>query len=110
MNCSRRPLFYVYLQLKTNMARADRQLTKYALEALKEGGYDLKNVRVVEKVVVVTGIGNTSCAELEGILYVILCAGTSASTSARADVYILDDDAYYMTYSGPIGNVVGNLF
>ena len=86
-----------------NMATADRQLTKYALEALKEGGYDLKNVRVVEKVVVVTGIGNTSCAELEGVLYVILGAG-------KADVYVLDDDAYYMTYSGPIGNVADNLF
>jgi hypothetical protein len=85
-----------------NMATADRQLTKYALEALKEGGYDLKNVRVVEKVAVVTGIGNTSCAELEGVLYVIL--------ETKADVYILDDDAYYMTYSGPIGNVASNLF
>ena len=83
---------------------ADRQLTKYALEALKEGGYDLKNVRVVEKVVVVTEIGNTSCAELEGILYVIQDGG------AKADVYVLDDDAYYMTYSGPIGNVASNLF
>jgi hypothetical protein len=104
LNCSRRPLFYVYFQLKMNMAAANRQLTKYALETLKEGGYDLKNVRVVEKVVVVTGIGNTSCAELEGVLYVILGA------SERADVYILDDDAYYMTYSGPIGNVASNLF
>jgi hypothetical protein len=85
-----------------NMATADRQLTKYALEALKEGGYDLKNVRVVEKVAVVTDIGNTSCAELEGVLYVIL--------ETKADVYVLDDDAYYMTYSGPIGNVAGNLF
>jgi hypothetical protein len=85
-----------------NMATADRQLTKYALEALKEGGYDLKNVRVVEKVAVVTDIGNTSCAELEGVLYVIL--------ETKADVYILDDDAYYMTYSGPIGNVASNLF
>ena len=86
------------------MATTDRQLTKYALEALKEGGYDLKNVRVVEKVAVVTGIGNTSCAELEGVLYVI------HGSSARADVYVLDDDAYYMTYSGPIGNVASNLF
>jgi ABC-type phosphate transport system substrate-binding protein len=83
------------------IATADRQLTKYALEALKEGGYDLKNVRVVEKVAVVTGIGNTSCAELEGVLYVIL--------ETKADVYVLDDDAYYMTYSGPIGNIAGNL-
>ncbi len=88
------------------MARADRQLTKYALEALKEGGYDLKNVRVVEKVVVVTDIGNTSCAELEGILYVI----QDGNGNNKADVYILDDDAYYMTYSGPIGNVASNLF
>jgi hypothetical protein len=106
LNCSRRPLFYVYLQLKMNMATADRQLTKYALEALKEGGYDLKNVRVVEKVAVVTGIGNTSCAELEGVLYVI----HGGRECEKADVYILDDDAYYMTYSGPIGNIVGNLF
>jgi len=106
LNCSRRPLFYVYLQLKMNMANTDRQLTKYALEALKEGGYDLKNVRVVEKVAVVTGIGNTSCAELEGVLYVI----HGASANNKADVYVLDDDAYYMTYSGPIGNIVGNLF
>jgi hypothetical protein len=93
-----------------NMATADRQLTKYALEALKEGGYDLKNVRVVEKVVVVTGIGNTSCAELEGVLYVIHCASADAGANNKADVYILDDDAYYMTYSGPIGNVASNLF
>jgi hypothetical protein len=93
-----------------NMATADRQLTKYALEALKEGGYDLKNVRVVEKVVVVTDIGNTSCAELEGVLYVIHGTSSGASANNKADVYVLDDDAYYMTYSGPIGNVASNLF
>ena len=72
---------------------SNRRLTAYALRALKEGGYDAERIRVVEKVGVVIGIGNTACAELEGVLYVIHDEGR------KTDVYVLDDDAYYMTAS-----------
>ena len=72
---------------------ANRRLTTYALRALKEGGYDAERIRVVEKVGVVLAIGNTACAELEGVLYVIQDGGR------KTDVYVLDDDAYYMSYS-----------
>lgn len=71
-----------------------QQLTRYALEALKEGGYDAEHIRVVEKVGTVMTIGNSACAELEGVLYVIMDGGH------KTDIYVLDDDAYYMVYSG----------